>query len=315
MRTEMCQVSPIGGQIVRKLDMSFPTRCNTYRWPTGNEPPRRMAPVLKQYIEDILLCDHKCCKNNPYKLNIVIEFVEDYDISRKQYRIENLYLMEKQEESLVKRIPILNLITRDLQEKIKRRVCPLCSIKINFLMADQTCPRCDTHLLIFLTMIHDSLYWCAIGGEQYISQHFTTFTYSMEVKVMKEWMQHIMVDIDSAVISRRTPETFTALMFRRCREQNYVPDLIVQCACYIIQIILRHQMYGESKKPFHYYSLGVCIYKFFQKLRLPHWLKQVILSVFELLDEGHANIHLHALRNASWITYRGYTSVLLCNIY
>ena len=220
MTTEMCQISPIGGQIVRKLDVSFPTRHNTYRWPTGKEPPWRMASVLKQYIEDILLCDQKCCKNNPYKLNIFIEFVEDYDISRKQYRIENLYLMEKEEESRVKRIPILNLIMRDLQEKMKRRVCPLCSIEINFLRAHHMCPRCDTHLLIFLMMMHNSSYWCTIGGEQYISQHFTTFTYSMEAKVMKERMQHIMVDMDSAVISWLTPEMFAALMFRRCGERN-----------------------------------------------------------------------------------------------
>ena len=175
------------------------------------------------------------------------------------------------------------------------------------------CPRCDTHLLIFLAMMHDSSYCCAIGGEQYISQCFTTFTYSTEAKVMTERVQHIMVDMDSAIISRRIPETFTALMFRRCREQNYVPDLVVQCAHYIIQIVLRH-MYVESRKPLRYYSLSVCMYKFFQKLRLPHLLKQVILSIFELLEEGHVNIDLHALRNAR-VTYKGHTSISLCNIY
>ena len=238
----------------------------------------------------------------PLQTKYFFEFVEDYDISQKQCRIENLYLMEKQKESRVKRIPILNLITRDLQEKMKKRVCPLCFIEIDFLMAHQTCPRCDTHLLIFLAMMHDSSYWCAIGGEQYISQCFTTFKYSTEAKVMMEWVQHIMVDTDSAIISRRTPETFTTLMFRRCGEQNYVPDLVVQCACYIIQIVLWH-MYIESRKPFCYDSLSVCMYKFFQKLRLPHLLKQVILSIFELLEEGHTNINLHALRN-TWVTYQ-----------
>ena len=90
MRTEMCQVSPIRGQIVWKLDVMFPVRHDTFTWPTRNEPLRRMAPVLKWYIEDILLCDRKCCKKSPYKLNIFIEFVEDYDISRTQCRIENL---------------------------------------------------------------------------------------------------------------------------------------------------------------------------------------------------------------------------------
>ena len=128
------------------------------------------------------------------------------------------------------------LITRDLQEKMKKRVYLLCFI--NFLMVHQTCPRYDIHLLIFLTMMHDSSYWCAIGGEQYILQHFTMFTYSTEAKVMMEQVQRIMVDMDSAIISRHTPEMFTALMFRRCGEQNYVPDLVVQCACCIIQIVL-----------------------------------------------------------------------------
>ena len=102
MRTEMCQISPIGGQIIRKLDVSFPARRDTFRWPTCNEPPRRMALVLKWYIEDILLGDHKCCEKSPYKLNIFIEFVEDYDISWKQCRIENLYLMEKKERKSCK---------------------------------------------------------------------------------------------------------------------------------------------------------------------------------------------------------------------
>ena len=280
MRTELCQISPIGGQIIWKLDVSFPARHDTFRWSTCNELPRWMALVLKWYIEDILLGDRKCCEKSPYKLNIFIEFVEDYDISHKQSRIENLYFMEKQKESCVKRIPILNLITRDLQEKMKKRVCPLYFIKINFLMAHQMCPRCDTHLLIFLAMMHDSSYWCAVGGEQYISQHFTTFTYFTEAKVMMEWVQCIMVDTDSAIISQRTPEMFIALMFRRCGEQNYVPDLVVQCACYIIQIVLWHT-YIESWKPFHYYSLSVCMYKFFQKLRLPHLLKQVCLECFQ----------------------------------
>ena len=68
----------------------------------------------------------------------------------------------------------------------EKRICPLCFIEIDFLMAHQMCPRCDTHLLIFLAMMHDSSYWCAVGGEQYISQCFTTFTYSTEAKVMME---------------------------------------------------------------------------------------------------------------------------------
>ena len=75
-----------------------------------------MAPVLKWYIEDILLRDRKCCKKSPYKLNIFIEFVEDYDISREQCRTENLYLMEKQEESHIKTIPILKSTGEDEKE-------------------------------------------------------------------------------------------------------------------------------------------------------------------------------------------------------
>ena len=125
MRIEICQISPLGGQIIRKLDVSFPARRNTFRWPTRNKPLRRMALVLKWYIEDIMLGDRKCCVKSPYKLNIFIEFVEDYNISRKQCRIENLYLMEKQKESCVKRIPILNLIMRDLQETMKKSVPPV----------------------------------------------------------------------------------------------------------------------------------------------------------------------------------------------
>ena len=54
-----------------------------------------MAPVLKWYIKDILLRDHECCEKSPYKLKIFIESIEDWDISQKQCRIENLYLMEK----------------------------------------------------------------------------------------------------------------------------------------------------------------------------------------------------------------------------
>ena len=191
------------------------------------------------------------------------------------------------------------------------RVCPLCFIEIDFLMAHQMCPRCDTHLVIFLAMMHDSSYWCAIGGEQYISQRFTTFRYSTEAKVIMEQVQQIMVDTDSGIISRRTPETFTALMFRTCGEQNYVPDLVVQCACFIIQIVLRHT-YAKTRKPLRYYSISVCMYKFFFKLGLPHWLKQEILSVFKLLEEGQANINLCALKNAQ---VKGHTSVSLCNIY
>ena len=102
-------------------------------------------------------------------------------------------------------------------------------------------------------------------------------------------------------------------MFRRCGEQNYVPDLVVQCARFIIQIVVQHT-YAKSRRPFHYYSLSVCMYTFFQKLRLPHWLKQIILSVFELLEEGHVNIDLQALRNAQ-VTYRGHMSISLCNVY
>ena len=170
-----------------------------------------------------------------------------------------------------------------------------------------------TYLLIFLMMMHDSSYWCAIGGEQYISQCFTTFTYSTEAKVMMEWVQCIMVDTDLAIISRRTPEMFTALMFRRCGEQNYVPDLVVQCVHCIIQIVLWHT-YTETRKPLHYHSLSVNMFKFFQKLKLPHLLKQVILSVYELLKEGHPNIDLHTLRNGR-VTSGGHMSVSLCNIY
>ena len=95
------------------------------------------------------------------------------------------------------------------------------------------------------------------------------------------------------------------------KNQNYVPDLVVQCARHIIQIILQHA-HSVSTKNFRYYSLSVYMYTFFQKLRLPHWLKQVILSIYELLEEGHANIDLNTLRN---VDNRGHTSVLLCNIY
>ena len=310
----MLQTSPIGGKIVRKVDASFPSRRSGILWPSAEAPPpRRMAPVLKRYIENILLRDRECCKNNPYKLNIFIEFVEDYDISREQCRTENLYLIEKQKESRVKKIPILNLITRDLQEKFQKRVCPLCSIEIDFLMAQHACPRCDTYLLNFLEILHDPSCWHVVGGEQFISQRFTKFTFCTEGRVMTEQTQRILVDTVPAIGGRRTPETCITLMFRRCENQNYVPDLVVQCARHIIQIILQHA-YSVSTKNFRYYSLSVYMYTFFQKLKLPHWLKQVILSVYELLEEGHANVDLNALRNVR-ARNGGHTSVSLCNIY
>ena len=128
---------------------------------------------------------------------------------------------------------------------------------------------------------------------------------------MTERTQRILVDTVPAITSRRTPESCIALMFRKCENQNYVPDLVVQCVHHIIQIILQHAR-SVSTKNFRYYSLSVYMYTFFQKLRLPHWLKQVILSVYELLEEGHANIDLNTLRN---VDNRGHTSVSLCNIY
>ena len=41
------------------------------------------------------------------------------------------------------------------------------------------------------------------------------------------------------------------------------------------------------EQPFQHFSISVYIYKFLQELRVLTWLKQIIISVYEIMDEGH----------------------------
>ena len=55
------------------------------------------------------------------------------------------------------------------------------------------------------------------------------------------------------------------------------------------------------KQPFQYFSISVYIYKFLQELQIPTWLKQIIISVYEIMDEGHVDFPMDQSINFEFI--------------
>ena len=79
-----------------------------------------------------------------------------------------------------------------------------------------------------------------------------------------------------------------ALQFRCCSHQNFIPDLLMQCARYLINLAMIHAKPVEGEC-YNHGHLCVYIYRFVHELKIPMWLKHIIIGVYELMDEGHAD--------------------------
>ena len=70
------------------LQLSFPTNQGETTYFMSNIPPeplQRMVPIMEKYIQRFILAVHKeCCRNNPFKFIINVEFIKDHDESKEQ---------------------------------------------------------------------------------------------------------------------------------------------------------------------------------------------------------------------------------------
>ena len=181
----------------------------------------RLNPIIRRYLKETIVDkSEKCCKNNPYKIQMEWNCEENYSAYQAE---EVLFMKLLRNEMTDENTSIYPYLCKEKFASQKTKSCLLCN-GIMAMATDYDCFHCRPDMLMFMEIMHNPSNWIPLGWSQYISHAIPdnpTILTGLRFNISSSKCDPSLVPYDI--------RNHLALSMTHCPNQHHVPYLEMLC--------------------------------------------------------------------------------------